>query len=86
MVLMRPSCKSGFRRNDSGTPDSAGVPKDFTKNTLQVPYNDIGAMTEAIKVFKDDVAAVIMEPVLGISGLSCQKRLSGRGTRCNKRK
>jgi len=50
------------------------VPADFTKNTLQVPYNDIEAMTDAITTYKDDVAAVIMEPVLGISAPSCQKK------------
>lgn len=60
--------KAGSGATTLGTPDSAGVPKDFTKNTLQVPYNDIEAMTEAIETYKDDVAAVIMEPVLGNIG------------------
>jgi len=60
--------KAGSGATTLGTPDSAGVPKDFTKNTLQVPYNDIEAMTEAIEAYKDDVAAVIMEPVLGNIG------------------
>ncbi|PWB53653.1 MAG: glutamate-1-semialdehyde-2,1-aminomutase [Candidatus Methanoperedenaceae archaeon] len=60
--------KAGSGATTLGTPDSAGVPKDFTKNTLQVPYNDIEAMTEAIKAYKDDVAVVIMEPVLGNIG------------------
>lgn len=60
--------KAGSGATTLGTPDSAGVPKDFTKNTLQVPYNDIEAMTEAIVAYKDDVAAVIIEPVLGNIG------------------
>lgn len=60
--------KAGSGATTLGTPDSAGVPGDFTKNTLQVPYNDIGAMTEAIEAYKDDVAAVIIEPVLGNVG------------------
>ncbi|MCE8424875.1 MAG: glutamate-1-semialdehyde 2,1-aminomutase [Candidatus Methanoperedens sp.] len=60
--------KAGSGATTLGTPDSLGVPKDFTKNTLQIPYNDIEAMTEAIEVYKDDVAAVIMEPVLGNIG------------------
>ncbi len=60
--------KAGSGATTLGTPDSAGVPADFTKNTLQVPYNDIEAMTDAIRSFKDDVAAVIMEPVLGNIG------------------
>ena len=60
--------KAGSGATTLGTPDSAGVPADFTKNTLQVPYNDIEAMTEAIEAYKDDVAAVIIEPVLGNIG------------------
>ncbi|MDD5473725.1 MAG: glutamate-1-semialdehyde 2,1-aminomutase [Candidatus Methanoperedens sp.] len=60
--------KAGSGATTLGTPDSAGVPKDFTKNTLQVPYNDIGAMTEAIEAYKKDLAAVIIEPVLGNIG------------------
>ena len=60
--------KAGSGATTLGTPDSAGVPADFTKNTLQVPYNDIEAMTDAIKTYKDDIAAVIMEPVLGNIG------------------
>ena len=60
--------KAGSGATTLGTPDSAGVPKDFTKNTLQVPYNDIEAMTESIETYKEDVAAVIIEPVLGNIG------------------
>ncbi|MDW7725542.1 MAG: glutamate-1-semialdehyde 2,1-aminomutase [Candidatus Methanoperedens sp.] len=60
--------KAGSGATTLGTPDSAGVPADFTKNTLQVPYNNIEAMTEAISTYRDDVAAVIIEPVLGNIG------------------
>ncbi|MCZ7397841.1 MAG: aminotransferase class III-fold pyridoxal phosphate-dependent enzyme [Candidatus Methanoperedens sp.] len=60
--------KAGSGATTLGTPDSAGVPADVTKNTLQVPYNDIEAMTAAIEAYKDDVAAVIIEPVLGNIG------------------
>ncbi|HLB71987.1 MAG: glutamate-1-semialdehyde 2,1-aminomutase [Candidatus Methanoperedens sp.] len=60
--------KAGSGATTLGIPNSAGVPADFTKNTLQVPYNDIEAMIEAIEAYKEDVAAVIMEPVLGNIG------------------
>jgi glutamate-1-semialdehyde 2,1-aminomutase len=60
--------KAGSGATTLGTPDSAGVPSESTKNTLQVPYNDIEAMTKAIEAYKDDLAAVIMEPVLGNIG------------------
>jgi glutamate-1-semialdehyde 2,1-aminomutase len=60
--------KAGSGATTLGTPDSAGVPVDVTKNTLQVPYNDIEAMNDAITTYKEDVAAVIIEPVLGNIG------------------
>lgn len=60
--------KAGSGATTLGTPDSAGVPADFTKNTLQVPYNDIEAMTAAVGAYKEDLAAVIIEPVLGNIG------------------
>ncbi len=60
--------KAGSGATTLGTPNSAGVPVEFTKNTLQVPYNDIEAMTSAIETYKEDVAAVIIEPVLGNIG------------------
>ncbi len=60
--------KAGSGATTLGTPNSAGVPPDFTKNTLQVPFNDIEKMTEAIEAYKEDLAAVIIEPVLGNIG------------------
>lgn len=60
--------KAGSGATTHGTPDSLGVPPDFTKHTLQVPYNDIEAMTEMIESHRDDMAAVIIEPVLGNIG------------------
>ncbi len=66
--------KAGSGATTLGTPDSKGVPPDFTKNTLQVPYNDIEAMTLAIETYKEDVAAVIIEPVLGNIGTILPKK------------
>ncbi|MFB6284903.1 MAG: glutamate-1-semialdehyde 2,1-aminomutase [Halobacteria archaeon] len=51
-----------------GTPDSAGVPRSFTKHTLQVPFNDPEAVEEALGEYEDDVAAVVMEPIMGNTG------------------
>src|SRR3989304_8953730 len=47
--------KAGSGATTLGTPDSAGVPSESTKNTLQGPYNDIEAMTKAIEAHNDDV-------------------------------
>ncbi|XGI82814.1 glutamate-1-semialdehyde 2,1-aminomutase [Halorutilales archaeon Cl-col2-1] len=61
--------KAGSGPSTLGKPDSAGVPRSFTQHTLQVPYNDIEAMTKAVEEHSDDLAAVIMEPIMGNSGI-----------------
>jgi glutamate-1-semialdehyde 2,1-aminomutase len=60
--------KAGSGATTHGIPNSAGVPAEFVKNTLQVPYNDTEALTELIEKNKD-VAALILEPVMGNSAL-----------------
>jgi glutamate-1-semialdehyde 2,1-aminomutase len=60
--------KAGSGATTLGIPDSLGVPKDTAKNTIQVPYNDLGAIEAALAEFEGEVAAVIMEPVLGNIG------------------
>ena len=60
--------KAGSGATTLGTPDSLGVPKDTAKNTLQVPYNDLSAIESLLEGFDGEVAAVIMEPVLGNIG------------------
>lgn len=47
-------------------PDSAGIPDDFLKYTIAVPYNDEEAMEKALR--ENEVAAVLIEPVLGGGG------------------
>ena len=51
-----------------GAPSSPGVPKDFAKNTLLAPYNDIEATMGLFKKYSDQIAAVIVEPVAGNMG------------------
>ena len=48
-------------------PSSEGVPESFAANTYSVDYNDIWQMEELLK--HNDIAAVIMEPVLGNIGV-----------------
>ncbi|HZJ64515.1 MAG TPA: glutamate-1-semialdehyde 2,1-aminomutase [Kofleriaceae bacterium] len=50
-----------------GIPGSAGVPEGAARDTIVVPYNDLGAIERALEV--GDVAAVIIEPVAGNMGL-----------------
>lgn len=47
----------------------AGVPEDFKKNTLELPYNDIEKVEEAARRDKGNIAAIIVEPVAGNMGV-----------------
>lgn len=51
-----------------GIPGSAGVPEEFTQFTLTLPFNDIEALEEAFNRFKQQIACVIVEPVVGNMG------------------
>jgi len=49
--------------------DCPGVPVDFKKHTLTLPYNDIGKTEAAVKKYQKDIAAIIVEPVAGNMGV-----------------
>jgi len=49
-------------------PDSAGVPEEFVALTLTLPYNDLGAVKETFVERGSEIAAVIVEPVVGNMG------------------
>ena len=59
--------KAGSGATTMGVPDSAGIPADIVAHTRQVPYNDPDAL-ESVLVKDTDVAALIIEPVLGNIG------------------
>jgi glutamate-1-semialdehyde 2,1-aminomutase len=48
-----------------GVPDSAGVPKSFAEHTLIAEYNEIETVAALFEKYKDQIAAVIVEPVAG---------------------
>lgn len=51
-----------------GLPDSPGVPKSVTADTLTAPYNDLEAVKKLFADHKGEIAGVILEPVVGNSG------------------
>lgn len=51
-----------------GLPDSPGVPGDTTKNTVLIPFNDEEAVVDLIKREGNDIAAIIVEPIMGNVG------------------
>jgi glutamate-1-semialdehyde 2,1-aminomutase len=59
--------KAGSGVATLGLPDSPGVPAQLAQNTLTVPFNDAAAL-EQIFAQHSDIAAVIIEPVVGNMG------------------
>jgi len=60
--------KAGSGVATLGIPGSAGVPEEFIQFTLALPFNNIGAVEEAFARLKDQIACVILEPVVGNMG------------------
>jgi len=52
-----------------GEPDSAGVPKDFAKLTLVLPYNDPAALEAVFAACGEQIAAIIVESYPANAGL-----------------
>jgi glutamate-1-semialdehyde 2,1-aminomutase len=60
--------KAGSGLATFGVPDSGGVPEGTARTTLTLPFNDIAALREAFKNRGSEIAAVIVEPVVGNMG------------------
>lgn len=52
-----------------GIPDSAGIPTDIANKVITVPFNDLDRLQEALERWGDDVAALIVEPIVGNFGI-----------------
>ncbi len=61
--------KAGSGLTTFGVPTSPGIPEDFAKHTITVPFNNIDALKEVINQYGNDIACVIMEPVMANAGL-----------------
>lgn len=55
--------KAGSGVMTQGIPDSAGVPAGCTEDTLSAVYNDLGSVEALFDANRDQIAAVIVEPV-----------------------
>lgn len=55
-----------------GTSSSAGVPQSFVKETIVIPLNHPKALQKAFQKYKNDIAAVIIEPIPANNGLLLQ--------------
>lgn len=61
--------KAGSGLATLGLPDSPGVPRSYTQNTLVAPYNNIEAVAQLFKSYHDEIAAIIVEPVAANMGI-----------------
>nr|WP_314494300.1 glutamate-1-semialdehyde 2,1-aminomutase [uncultured Pseudomonas sp.] len=57
--------KAGSGLLTSGVPSSAGVPADFAKHTLTLPFNDLAEVEKTLAEVGQTVACIIVEPVAG---------------------
>jgi len=51
-----------------GLPDSPGVPKGAAAGTLTAQYNDLKSVEALLEANKDEIAGIVLEPVVGNSG------------------
>ena len=61
--------QAGSGATTLGAPSSPGVPKDFTKHTILLPYNDSEMLERAFSKYRGQIAAVIVEPIAGNMGV-----------------
>lgn len=60
--------KAGSGVATLGLPDSPGVPKSTTENTLTAPFNNLEAVKALFAAHPGEIAGVILEPVVGNAG------------------
>ena len=60
--------KAGSGVATLGIPGSAGVPEEVVQFTLALPYNDVGTVEQVFAKFKNQIACVIVEPIVGNMG------------------
>jgi len=61
--------KAGSGAATFGLPDSAGVPASVASHTLTAPFNDLAAVRALFQANPGQIAAVIVEPVVGNAGV-----------------
>ena len=65
---------AGSGATQYGIPASKGVPKETARNTLVAEYNDIDGLEHIIEKNAEDIACVIIEPIMANMGLVLPKK------------
>jgi glutamate-1-semialdehyde 2,1-aminomutase len=60
--------KAGSGVATLGLPDSPGISEAVAQNTLTAKYNDLNSLNEILTAYKNQIAAIILEPVVGNMG------------------
>lgn len=77
--------KAGSGIMTEGIPDSLGVPKGYTENTLTADYNDLEGVKELFSRRGEEIGAVIVEPLAANMGVVLPKEgfLEGLRSLCD---
>ncbi|MGC9334511.1 MAG: guanitoxin biosynthesis PLP-dependent transaminase GntE, partial [Anaerolineae bacterium] len=63
-----PIAAMGHRRNPIPAPTSSGIPKAMHSLVITLPYNDLDMLDRAVRQGWGDIAAILVEPILGNLG------------------
>lgn len=66
--------KAGSGALTFGIPSSLGVPQNFSKETIVLPFNHVGALEETFLTAGNEIAAVIIEPIAANMGVVLPKK------------
>ncbi|WP_018680222.1 aspartate aminotransferase family protein [Actinokineospora enzanensis] len=70
MISVRPPAdKAGAAHAPNSVAEMAGIPESRLHDTIVLPFNDIDASTAVLRANADRLAALVLEPVLGVGGM-----------------
>jgi glutamate-1-semialdehyde 2,1-aminomutase len=70
MVSIHPSAEeAGPRARPQATPHSKGLPAEVVGSVTVLPFNDVDGAREILESVGDELAAVLVEPMLGSAGM-----------------
>jgi glutamate-1-semialdehyde 2,1-aminomutase len=64
-----PATEAGQRSRPRASAHAKGVPPEIVENVVIIPFNDVEAARQVIEAEASDLAAVVVEPLLGSAGM-----------------